>query len=259
MSELQIEQIPCLSDNYGYLIHDADTGLTATIDTPDADAIAAEVERRGWRLTHIFNTHHHMDHAGGNLALKARYDCTIIGPRNDAERIPGIEKGVGDGDQFDFGSTRVQVFDTPGHTRGHIVYYLPAAGVAFVGDTLFAMGCGRLFEGSPDQMWSSLQKILRWPDETRLYCAHEYTLANGRFAMTVEPGNGALLRRVKEVEALRAAGQPTVPTTLALEKATNPFLRPSSANLRETIGLTDGDDVAVFARTRVLKDSFRAA
>jgi hydroxyacylglutathione hydrolase len=259
MTELQIEQSPCLSDNYGYLIHDADAGLTATIDTPDAGAIAAEVERRGWRLTHIFNTHHHLDHAGGNLALKARYDCTIIGPRNDAERIPGIEKGVGDGDQFDFGSTRVQVFDTPGHTRGHIVYYLPAAGAAFVGDTLFAMGCGRLFEGSPDQMWSSLQKILRWPDETRLYCAHEYTLANGRFAMTVEPGNGALLRRVKEVEALRAAGEPTVPTTLALEKATNPFLRPSSTNLRETIGLTDGDDVAVFARTRVLKDSFRAA
>lgn len=259
MAKLVIEMFPCLDDNYGFLLHDAEAGLTASIDTPDAAEISAQVERRGWRLTHIFNTHHHGDHAGGNLELKERYGCRIVGPRSDADRIPGIDVTVGDTERFSFGSSSVYVYDTPGHTRGHIVYYVPEAGAAFVGDTLFAMGCGRLFEGSPEQMWSSLQKLLCWPDDTKIYCAHEYTLANGRFALTVEPDNAALVARMRDVESQRSRGEPTVPTTLALEKATNPFLRPASRGLRATIGLVgaDVDDVAVFARTRVLKDSFR--
>lgn len=257
MNELQIAQFPCLSDNYGFLLHDPEAGLTATVDTPDPAAIGAELDRRGWRLTHIFNTHHHADHAGGNLALKQRYGCQIVGPRADAARIPGIDIGVGDGDSFTLGRWRVEVLETPGHTRGHIVYYIPEAKAAFVGDTLFAMGCGRLFEGSPDQMWRSLQKIARWPDDTRIYCAHEYTLTNARFAQTVEPDNEALTRRLEEVEALRRAGRPTVPTTLGLEKATNPFLRATSSGLKATIGLEQADEVSVFARTRALKDKFR--
>jgi hydroxyacylglutathione hydrolase len=256
MSTLEIDMFPCLSDNYGFLLHDPAASVTATVDTPDAEAITRALERRGWRLTHIFNTHHHADHAGGNLALKRRTDCTIVGPRSDAERIPGIDVLVGEGDTVMLGTHRAEVYDTPGHTRGHIVYYFPADGVAFVGDTLFAMGCGRLFEGTPGQMWGSLQKILRWPADTRLYCAHEYTAANGRFALTVEPENPELVARMRQVERLRAAGLATVPTTVALERATNPFLRPTSAALRRTLGLEQSDDVTVFARTRALKDVF---
>jgi hydroxyacylglutathione hydrolase len=190
------------------------------------------------------------------LALKHSTGCTIVGPRNDADRIPGIDVLAGEGDVLMLGEHRVEVYDTPGHTRGHIVYYLPADGVAFVGDTLFAMGCGRLFEGTPRQMWGSLQKILSWPSDTRLYCAHEYTAANGRFALTVEPDNRELVARMRDVERLRAAGLATVPTTVALERATNPFLRSASAALRRTLHLEQSDDVTVFARTRALKDAF---
>ena len=257
MNELQIAQFPCLSDNYGFLLHDPAAGLTAAIDTPDADEIAAELDRRQWRLTHIFNTHHHADHAGGNLLLKERYDCRIVGPGGDAARIPGIDVGVGEGDTVPFGDRLIEVFETPGHTTGHIVYFVPEAKAAFVGDTLFAMGCGRLFEGSPGQMWDSLQKILRWPDDTRLYCAHEYTLDNAKFALTVEPENMALVSRARDVASLRREGRPTVPTLLGLEKETNPFLRPASPGLKETIGLAEADEVSVFARTRALKDNFR--
>lgn len=257
MSTLEIHQFPCLSDNYGYLVHDPESQVTASIDTPDADAIGAELNRRGWQLTHILNTHHHADHAGGNVALKKRTGCMIVGPAADAARIPGIDVQLGDGDVFDFGGHRIEIYDTPGHTRGHIVYLVPEQGVAFVGDTLFAMGCGRLFEGTPAQMWDSLQKIMSWPEETLLYCAHEYTEANGRFALTVEPGNPELVRRMRKVRERRARGEPTVPTKLAIEKATNPFLRPTSANLKTTIGMPDGEAVAVFAKTRELKDRFR--
>ena len=256
MNDLEIAQFPCLSDNYGFLLHDPVAGLTASIDTPDANAIVAELERRNWRLTHILNTHHHADHAGGNLYLKDKTGCQIIGPRADAARIPGIDLGVGDGDSVAFGRWQIEVFETPGHTTGHIVYFVPEAKAAFVGDTLFALGCGRLFEGSPDQMWNSLQKILRWPDDTKIYCAHEYTLANAEFALTVEPDNMALVARAREIAALRRDGRPTVPTTLELERKTNPFLRPSSPNLQRTIGLAGADEVSVFARTRELKDRF---
>jgi hydroxyacylglutathione hydrolase len=256
MSDLTIHMVPCLADNYGYLLHDPASRRTAAIDTPDADAYLAALAERGWTLTEIWNTHHHGDHAGGNLALKRATGCRVVGPRADAARIPGIDAGVGDGDVLRFGGHEVRVFDTPGHTRGHIVYWLPQQRLAFVGDTLFAMGCGRLFEGTPEQMWGSLQKILAWPDDTRIYCAHEYTEANARFALTVEPQNPALKDRARAVRDRRARGEPTIPTTLAEEKATNPFLRPRSAELQATVGLRGAADVAVFAKTRALKDAF---
>ena len=257
MTEPEVHMFPCLEDNYGFLIHDPKAKLTAVVDTPDVGAIMAALADRDWSLTHIFNTHHHWDHAGGNLEIKQRTGCTVVGPRADAERIPGIDIQVGDGDEFKFGEHVVTVYDTPGHTSGHIVYHLAEHEIAFVGDTLFAMGCGRLFEGTPRQMWRSLGKIMQWPDSTRIYCAHEYTQANARFALSVEPDNQALVQRCREVDRLRAAGLPTVPTTLGLEKATNPFLRPGSAGLQQGVGLPGADLVEVFARTRELKDNFR--
>ncbi len=256
MSELEIHMFPCLTDNYGYLLHDARSGVTAAVDTPDAEEIASQLDAKGWRLTHILNTHHHADHAGGNLELKRRTGCTIIGPRADAARIPGLDVGVGEGDVVELGPHRARVLDTPGHTRGHIAYWFAEARAAFVGDTLFALGCGRLFEGTPQQMWSSLSKILSWPDDTRIYCAHEYTQSNARFALTVEPQNPQLKERAAQVARLRASGMPTVPSTLGEERATNPFLRPQSADLRATIGLNHAPDVDVFAKTRALKDAF---
>ena len=245
-----------MSDNYGFLVHDAEAGVTATIDTPEADAINAALDARGWRLTHILNTHHHFDHAGGNEALKEKWGCTVVGAANDAARIPGIDVRVADGDTFQLGTRSATVHEVPGHTSGHIAYHFEADGLAFVGDTLFALGCGRLFEGSPGQMWDSLQKLLAWPDDTIIYCAHEYTQANAAFALSVEPQNDALQARAKEIDALRAAGKPTVPTTIGLERATNPFLRPASADLQANVGLVDAPLVDVFAETRRRKDHF---
>ena len=222
----------------------------------DAREIEKQLSVKGWRLTHILNTHHHGDHAGGNLELKRRTGCTIIGPRADAARIPGIDVSVGEGDVVELGAHRAAVYDTPGHTRGHIVYHFAGARAAFVGDTLFALGCGRLFEGTPSEMWGSLQKILSWPDDTRIYCAHEYTQSNARFALTVEPQNLRLQERAANVARLRAAGMPTVPSTLGEERAANPFLRARSADLRKTLSLLRAADVEVFAKTRALKDAF---
>ena len=253
---LQIHQFPCRSDNYGFLAHDPETDLTACIDTPEADAINAALEETGWRLTHILNTHHHGDHTGGNLELKERWGCTVVGAANDAARIPGIDVQVSDGDEYAFGSMQARVFEVPGHTTGHIAYYFASENVAFVGDTLFALGCGRLFEGTPAMMWNSLQKLMALPDETVVYCAHEYTQANARFALSVEPGNEQLVARSREIDELREQGLPTVPTTIGLERATNPFLRPMSENLQATIGLGGDDLVAVFAETRKRKDNF---
>lgn len=253
---LDIHMFPCLNDNYGFLIHDAESGSTATIDTPEAAAINAALEEKGWSLTHILNTHHHFDHAGGNEALKARWGCTIVGAAIDAERIPGIDVQVHDGESFQFGNTSATVLEVPGHTSGHIAYYFADDGVAFVGDTLFALGCGRLFEGSPEQMWQSLGKLMALPDDTVVYCAHEYTQANAAFALSVEPDNRNLNERAEEIASLRAKGVPTVPTTIGLEKATNPFLRPDSADLQKTLGMAGGDLVEVFAETRRRKDHF---
>lgn len=253
---LEVHMFPCLNDNYGFLVHDGDADVTAVIDTPEVAPINDALEEKGWRLTHILNTHHHFDHAGGNEALKARWGCTVVGAANDADRIPGIDVRLADGDRFEFGTTSALVLEVPGHTRGHIAYYFEDDGIAFVGDTLFALGCGRLFEGTPAQMWSSLQKLMALPDDTVVYCAHEYTQSNAAFALTVEPGNDALVKRSAEIDRLRANGQPTVPTTIGLEKATNPFLRPHSGNLRATVGIREDDPVAVFAETRRRKDHF---
>lgn len=256
MPALQIHQFPCLANNYGYLIHDPVARVTAAIDTPDAEAIERALADTGWKLTFILNTHHHADHAGGNLALKERTGCVIVGCRADAARIPGIDIKVSDGEAFDFGNHRARILETPGHTIGHICYVFDADQAAFVGDTLFSMGCGRLFEGTPTQMWASLGKLMQLPDDTRLHCAHEYTAKNGQFARTLEPQNTALAERLAEVTRLRAAGQPTVPSTLAMEKRTNPFLRPDSPELRETLGMPDADNVAVLAETRRRRDKF---
>lgn len=253
---LEIHQFACLKDNYGYLIHDKASGKTAAVDTPDATRILAEAEGRGWRLTHILNTHHHFDHAGGNLAIKEKTGCTIIGPRAEAAKIPGLDIAVGEGDRVEIGASVARVFDVPGHTAGHIAYWFESDKVAFVGDTLFALGCGRLFEGSAAQMWSSLSKLAGLPGETKVYCAHEYTQSNARFAVTVEPHNAALLARSKKIDEARAKGEWTVPSTIALELETNPFLRAASADLQTTVGVT-GDLIKVFAKTRALKDEFR--
>lgn len=253
---LEVHMFPCLSDNYGFLVHDSATGATATVDTPEADAINAALEEKGWTLSHILNTHHHFDHAGGNEALKARWGCTIVGAANDAERIPGIDVRVAEGDEVSLGESRAAVIEVPGHTSGHIAYHFAEDGLAFVGDTLFALGCGRLFEGSPAQMWSSLSKLMALPDDTVVYCAHEYTQANAAFAVTVEPDNAALAARAREIAELRAAGTPTVPTSIGVEKATNPFLRPASLDLRRTLAMEEADIVEVFAETRRRKDHF---
>lgn len=253
---IEIRQFPCLSDNYGFLIRDAASGAVATVDTPDPNAINDALATEGWTLTHILNTHHHWDHAGGNLALKDQWGCEIIGPKGEADRIPGIDRTVSEGDMVSLGESQARVFDTPGHTSGHVIYYFAEDGAAFVGDTIFALGCGRLFEGTPAQMWNSLNKIAALPPETKLYCAHEYTQANARFALTVDPENEALKVRAKEIDALRADGVPTVPTNVERERATNPFLRAEDSALQAAIGKTGADPVEVFAETRKRKDGF---
>lgn len=253
---IEIRQFPCLSDNYGFLVHDRETGETATIDTPDAEAINRALGAAGWRLTHIFNTHHHWDHAGGNLALKEKWGCAIIGPKAEAERIPGIDREVGDGDVVPLGASRASVYDTPGHTSGHIIFHFADDDAAFVGDTIFAMGCGRLFEGTPAQMWNSLSKIAQLPKDTQLYCAHEYTKANAAFALSVDPDNEALKKRAREVDDLRARNAPTVPTTLAQELLTNPFLRADDPAFKALPGMANASTVDVFAKIRSLKDTF---
>jgi len=211
---------------------------------------------KGWRLTHILNTHHHFDHAGGNEELKAQWNCQVVGAAIDAERIPGIDVALADGDTLTLGSKQARIIEVPGHTSGHIAYYFAADEVAFVGDTLFGLGCGRLFEGTPEQMSESLGKIMALPDATTVYCAHEYTEANAAFAVTMEPANPALQQRVKEIQSLRAAGKPTVPTSIGLERATNPFVRSDSAELQAVLNLSGADEVAVFAETRRRKDHF---
>lgn len=254
MATLQIHQFPCLSDNYGVLIHDADAGLTASIDAPNAVTVAAALKEKGWKLTHILTTHHHADHTDGNAALKAESKCTIIGPRNEAAKIPGIDKQVGEGDAFTFGTHEVRVLDTPGHTAGHITYVFPADKVAFAGDTLFAIGCGRVIEGNAQMMWQSLQKLMALPKDTTVYCGHEYTQSNAKFALTIEPENAALQERAKEIDALRAAGKATLPTTIGIELETNPFLRPHVAAIQKRLGMEGKPEWQIFGEIRERKN-----
>ena len=254
MSHVEIHQFPCLSDNYGVLVRDGESGLVAAIDAPNDAQVEAALKEKGWKLTHILTTHHHADHTDGNLALKARHSCTIIGPRAEAAKIPGIDAQVGEGDVFKLGSTEIRVLDTPGHTLGHISYYLPEIGVAFVGDTMFALGCGRVIEGTMEMMWTSLAKLMRLPPGTAIYAGHEYTTANAKFALTIEPENEALQARSKEIDKLRAAGKPTLPTRLDLELATNPFLRVKSAAIVKRLAMLDAKDWQVFGEIRERKN-----
>lgn len=225
---LEIIRIPVLSDNYVWLVHDPESGETAAVDPAVAQPVLAEAAARGWAITQIWNTHWHPDHTGGNAAIKEATGCTITGPAAEAERIPTLDRMVKEGDSVALGGVIAHVIDVPAHTAGHIAFHLPAEAAAFVGDTLFAMGCGRLFEGSAAQMFANMRKLEALDDDTRIYCAHEYTQSNGRFALTVEPDNTALVARMGEVDAMRARGAPTIPTTIALERATNPFMRAGS-------------------------------
>jgi len=252
---LQIHQFPCLSDNYGFLIHDTESGATAVIDTPDADEILRQANAKGWRITDIWNTHWHPDHAGGNAAIKEKTGAKVTGPA-EVERIGASpDRVVDEGDVAMLGNARARVINVGGHTLGHIAYVFDDAKVAFVGDALFSMGCGRLFEGTPQQMWTSLQKIAALPDDATLYCAHEYTQSNARFAVSVDKNNPALQARVAEVERLRAANEPTVPMTLGQEKATNPFLR--APLLKDAIAAPNAQDWEAFAEIRSRKDNFK--
>lgn len=252
---MQIHQFPCLSDNYGFLIHDDATGATAAIDTPDANEIMRQADAKGWRITDIWNTHWHPDHAGGNAAIVAKTGARVTGP-TEVERIgKAPDRVVTEGNVVKLGSLDARVLDVGGHTLGHIAYVFDTEKVAFVGDALFSMGCGRLFEGTPDQMWTSLSKIAALPRETTLYCAHEYTESNAKFAIYYDPINQDLQARVAEVKRLRAEGKPTVPMTLDLELRTNPFLR--APLLKRSLMTPDATDVEAFADLRKRKDEFR--
>lgn len=257
MTAFQIDVFLCRSDNYGVLLHDPANGLTASIDAPEEAPILAALERRGWTLTHIFTTHHHNDHVAANLALKERFGCSIVGPVHESVAIPGLDEAVGDGDSFAFGGEPVHVIETPGHTAGHVCYHLPESKLLFAADTLFAMGCGRLFERPASDMWHSLQKLAALPDETAVYFGHEYTLANARFALTVDPDNERLKARLEEAEQTLKAGRFTIPTSIGLEKETNPFLRVADPAIRRNLLMETRENAEVFAEIRRRKDNFK--
>jgi hydroxyacylglutathione hydrolase len=240
---IEVVRIPALSDNYIWLAHDAASGETIVVDPAVAEPVLEAAAARGWTISAIWNTHWHPDHTGGNAAIKAATGCTIIASAAEAAKIPTADRLVAEGDTVTLGAFQAEVIDVPAHTAGHIAYHLPEAGIVFVGDTLFAMGCGRLFEGTAAQMFANMQRLAALPGETTVYCAHEYTQSNGRYALVAEPDNNALVARMAEVDAMRAQGLPTVPTTIALERATNPFMRAAS--------------VEELAERRAAKDSFR--
>ncbi len=250
-------QFPCLNDNYGALIHDSASGRTASVDAPDGDAVVAAAKGQGWELTDIIVTHHHADHTQGIAAVKAAFPkLRVVGPAKEAERIGGLDVTVSEGDFVEIGGLRARVIETPGHTAGQVAYVFDEDEIAFTGDTLFSLGCGRVFETPLGVMWNSLMKLAALPGETQIYCGHEYTESNARFALTIEPGNVDLVARAEAVKALRAKGQPTLPTTIALELATNPFLRAEIPAVQKAVGLEGADPEQVFAEIRRRKDNF---
>jgi hydroxyacylglutathione hydrolase len=250
----QIYLFPCLSDNFGVLIHDPETGATASIDAPEAAPVEAALQKTGWKLTDILVTHHHADHTAGIGELKAHHKCRVVAPRGEAARIAHVDETVGEGDSVKVGGLSARVIETPGHTAGHISFFFPDDKLAFVGDTLFSIGCGRVIEGNPEMMWNSLLKLRALPDDTQFYCGHEYTQANIRFAKTIEPNNKALTARAEEVDRLRAAGKPTIPATIGAEKAANPFLRADDAEVAKAVNLGGSPAWKVFAEIRERKN-----
>lgn len=256
MARLEVHLFICGEDNFGILVHDPDSQQTASVDAPDADTILRELKKKGWALTHILTTHHHGDHIFGHKELKRATGCLIVGAQQDFQRIPGIDIGVEDGGKLQFGKHTIHVIGTPGHTLGHVCYWLPEASLLFTGDTLFSLGCGRLFEGDAAMLWQSLQKLMALPGDTQFYCGHEYTVAGARFALSVEPENAALQKRIQEAKELQRSGAFTLPNTLAAEIQQNPFLRPDSAEIQANLGLTGAPLVEVFAALRCAKDRF---
>ena len=253
---LEINQISVLRDNYIYLINDTSTGATAVVDPALAMPVLEQLDARNWQLDSILNTHHHSDHVGANLELKRKTDCTIIGAENDMQRIPGIGRTVVEGDVVMIGEHRATVLEVPGHTSAHIAYWFEEDAVLFCGDTLFSLGCGRLFEGTPEQMWNSLKKLRQLPECTEIYCAHEYTESNARFALQLEPNNGGLQEIAQIIQRQRARKLPTIPSTLRLEKQFNPFLRVDDCAFKAAVGMKNADPVQVFAAIRRQKDNF---
>ena len=253
---LEIIQIPVLADNYIYLIHDEASGETAVIDPALSQPVLDVLDEKGWRLTYVLNTHHHWDHVEGNLELKNKTACKVVAAQSDWERVPGIDQGVNDGDTIFLGEYKLQVIATPGHTSGHVVYYSADNKALFCGDTLFVMGCGRLFEGTAEQMYFSLQKLRVLPSSTLIYCAHEYTQANGKFALSVEPDNVPLQEKMREVVKLREAQLSTVPSTIRQERDTNPFFRVDSLSIQKSLGLLGESPEVVFKALRKRKDTF---
>jgi len=253
----EIRVIPCLSDNYAVLLHDPLTDATAVIDVPEVTPVLEVLDREGWNLTHILVTHHHSDHVDGVPALKARFGATVVGPKAEAGKIPGIDVEVVDGDPVAVGSLIGRVMETPGHTAGHVVFLFEGERLLFSGDTLFVMGCGRNLECDAPVLWQSLQRLRLLPDDLAVYCGHEYTLANARFALSVDPDNGALQARYAEAEAARRAGQPTIPALLGNEFLTNPFLRADDPAMAERLGLGEATPAEVFTELRARKNVFR--
>ncbi|XP_078434803.1 hydroxyacylglutathione hydrolase 2, mitochondrial-like [Wolffia australiana] len=256
-SSLQIELVPCLKDNYAYILHDVDTGTVGVVDPSEAKPIINALNKNNLTLAYVLNTHHHYDHTGGNLELKERYGAKVVGPLADKDRIPGIDVALSDGEKWIFGAHEMVVLFTPGHTRGHLTYYFPQSGALFTGDTLFSLSCGKLFEGTPGQMMSSLQRIMSLPDDTKIYCGHEYTLSNAQFALSIEPKNDLLRSYAVDVADLRRKGLPTIPTTLGREKEVNPFLRTFSAEIRQNLKIpVEATEAEALGAIRQAKDNW---
>ena len=254
---MQIALVPLLTDNYGYLLHDPASGATAIVDPSEAGPVLAAAEARGWRLSHILNTHHHADHSGGNLGLKQATAAVVVGPAPDRARIPGIDIALDEGGRFRLGDAEAEILFIPGHTKGHIAFHFRGERALFCGDTLFSLGCGRMFEGTTPMMWASLDKLRRLPAETRVFCGHEYTAANARFAISIDPDNQALRRREREIAELRAQNRPTIPSTMGEERTANPFLRADDPTLAAALGLPDAPPAVRSEEIRVGKESFR--